>query len=194
MWNPPGIQSSHADPVELDPTALLLCGAAPQRQHSLFWGELVICFPQTNGQRHASCKKLIWSSFYPSIQFFNNAKESTDYLKSLQGDIQRKYGCDRTSSVHKLEDHIQESMVSWQITTGWYTSISQIPKTMWLNQWNQGSRVAQPSKALHLSARGVTTVPGLNPGCITSGRDWDSHRTAHNWPSIVRVWSGRPSL
>uniref|UniRef100_A0AAZ3PN52 Dystonin n=1 Tax=Oncorhynchus tshawytscha TaxID=74940 RepID=A0AAZ3PN52_ONCTS len=36
--------------------------------------------------------------------------ESTDYLKSLQGDIQRKYGCDRTSSVHKLEDHIQESM------------------------------------------------------------------------------------
>uniref|UniRef100_A0A8C7UPQ9 Dystonin n=1 Tax=Oncorhynchus mykiss TaxID=8022 RepID=A0A8C7UPQ9_ONCMY len=44
------------------------------------------------------------------FEFFNNAKESTDYLKSLQGDIQRKYGCDRTSSVHKLEDHIQESM------------------------------------------------------------------------------------
>ena len=31
-------------------------------------------------------------------------------------------------------------------------------------------------KALHLSARGITTVPGLNPGCITSGRDWESHR------------------
>uniref|UniRef100_A0A674CR72 Dystonin n=1 Tax=Salmo trutta TaxID=8032 RepID=A0A674CR72_SALTR len=44
------------------------------------------------------------------FEFFNNAKESTDYLKSLQGDIQRKYCCDRTSSVHKLEDHIQESM------------------------------------------------------------------------------------
>ncbi|CAB1338512.1 unnamed protein product [Coregonus sp. 'balchen'] len=44
------------------------------------------------------------------FEFFNDAKESTDYLKSLQGDIQRKYGCDRTSSVHKLEDHIQESM------------------------------------------------------------------------------------
>ncbi|XP_024244054.1 dystonin isoform X10 [Oncorhynchus tshawytscha] len=44
------------------------------------------------------------------FEFLNNAKESTDYLKSLQGDIQRKYGCDRTSSVHKLEDHIQESM------------------------------------------------------------------------------------
>ncbi|XP_014069740.2 dystonin isoform X25 [Salmo salar] len=44
------------------------------------------------------------------FEFFNDAKESMDYLKSLQGDIQRKYGCDRTSSVHKLEDHIQESM------------------------------------------------------------------------------------
>uniref|UniRef100_A0A4W5PTW8 Dystonin n=1 Tax=Hucho hucho TaxID=62062 RepID=A0A4W5PTW8_9TELE len=44
------------------------------------------------------------------FEFFNDAKESTDYLKSLQGDIQRKYCCDRTSSVHKLEDHIQESM------------------------------------------------------------------------------------
>ena len=29
------------------------------------------------------------------------------------------------------------------------------------------SRVAQRSKALHLSARGVTTDPGSIPGCIT---------------------------
>jgi hypothetical protein len=50
--------------------------------------------------------------------------------------------------------------------------------------------VAQRSKALHFSARGVTTVPGLNPGCITSGRDCESHRAAHNWPSIVQVWPG----
>ena len=32
-----------------------------------------------------------------------------------------------------------------------------------------GSRVAQRSKTLYLSARSVTTVPGSNPGCITSG-------------------------
>ena len=38
--------------------------------------------------------------------------------------------------------------------------------------------VVQRSKALHLSARGVTTVPGSNPGCITSDRDWESHRAA----------------
>ena len=28
------------------------------------------------------------------------------------------------------------------------------------------------SKALHLSARGVITDPGLIPGCITTGHDW----------------------
>ena len=47
------------------------------------------------------------------------------------------------------------------------------------------SRVPQWSKTLHLSARGVTAVPGLNPGCITSGRDWESHREAHNWPRVI---------
>ena len=58
------------------------------------------------------------------------------------------------------------------------------------------SRVVQWSKALHLSARGITTDPGSIPGCITTGRDWShrvqSHRVAHNWPSVVRfkVWPG----
>ena len=47
------------------------------------------------------------------------------------------------------------------------------------------------STAPHLSARGVTTVPGSNPGCITFCCDLESHRAAHNWLSIVR---GRLSL
>ena len=46
------------------------------------------------------------------------------------------------------------------------------------------------SKALHLSARGGTTDPGSIAGCITTGRDWETCRAAHNWPSIVRVWPG----
>jgi hypothetical protein len=48
------------------------------------------------------------------------------------------------------------------------------------------------SKALHLSAKGVTTDPGSIPGCITTGSDWQSHTAAHNWPSVVRVrvWLG----
>ena len=30
--------------------------------------------------------------------------------------------------------------------------------------------------------------PGSNPGCITPGYDWVSHRAAHNWPSVIQVW------
>ena len=43
------------------------------------------------------------------------------------------------------------------------------------------------SKALHRSARGVTTDPGSIPGCFTTIRDWEFHRVAHNWPSVVRL-------
>jgi hypothetical protein len=48
-----------------------------------------------------------------------------------------------------------------------------------------GHRVPQWSKALHLSARGVTTDPGSIPDCITTGCDWESQRAAHNWTSVV---------
>ncbi|XP_059422809.1 dystonin-like [Carassius carassius] len=44
------------------------------------------------------------------FDFFSGAKESLDYLKSLQDAIHRKYSCDRSSSLHRLEDLIQESM------------------------------------------------------------------------------------
>ena len=42
--------------------------------------------------------------------------------------------------------------------------------------------VVQRSKALHLSARGGTTDPGSIPGCITTGRDRESHSEVHNGP------------
>ena len=41
----------------------------------------------------------------------------------------------------------------------------------------------QRSKALHR----VNTDPGSIPGFITTGCDRESHRAAHNWPSVVRV-------
>nr|KAF6341137.1 hypothetical protein mMyoMyo1_004146 [Myotis myotis] len=44
------------------------------------------------------------------FEFFNEAKEATDYLRNLKDAIQRKYSCDRSSSIHKLEDLVQESM------------------------------------------------------------------------------------
>ena len=51
------------------------------------------------------------------------------------------------------------------------------------------SGVAQRSKALHRSANGVTTDPGLIPGCITTSRDPESHSAAHNWPSFGHLKS-----
>lgn len=50
-------------------------------------------------------------SHFSPVQFFRDAKESMDYLKNLQDAIHRKYSCDRTSSLHRLEDLTQESMV-----------------------------------------------------------------------------------
>ncbi|MEQ2305695.1 hypothetical protein AMECASPLE_000665 [Ameca splendens] len=44
------------------------------------------------------------------FEFFSDAKVSMDYLKNLQDSIQRKYNCDQSNSLHRLEDLIQESM------------------------------------------------------------------------------------
>ncbi|XP_053520943.1 dystonin isoform X3 [Artibeus jamaicensis] len=44
------------------------------------------------------------------FEFFNDAKEANDYLRNLKDAIQRKYSCDRSSSIHRLEDLVQESM------------------------------------------------------------------------------------
>ncbi|XP_075058647.1 dystonin isoform X25 [Mixophyes fleayi] len=44
------------------------------------------------------------------FEYFSDAKESTDYLKTLKDCILRKYSCDKSTAVHKLEDLVQESM------------------------------------------------------------------------------------
>ncbi|XP_067840170.1 microtubule-actin cross-linking factor 1 isoform X9 [Heptranchias perlo] len=44
------------------------------------------------------------------FEFYNDAKESMDYLKNLQETIKRKYSCDKSSSLVRLEDLVQESM------------------------------------------------------------------------------------
>ncbi|KAJ8359996.1 hypothetical protein SKAU_G00165210 [Synaphobranchus kaupii] len=44
------------------------------------------------------------------FEFFTDAKDAQDYLKILQDTIQRKYSCDRSSGLHRLEDLVQESM------------------------------------------------------------------------------------
>ncbi|XP_054239839.1 dystonin isoform X4 [Indicator indicator] len=44
------------------------------------------------------------------FEFFSDAKDAMEYLKNLKDTIYRKYSCDRSSSLHRLEDLVQESM------------------------------------------------------------------------------------
>ncbi|XP_066460132.1 dystonin isoform X6 [Eleutherodactylus coqui] len=44
------------------------------------------------------------------FEYFSDAKDAAEYLKSLKDSILRKYSCDKSTSVHKLEDLVQESM------------------------------------------------------------------------------------
>jgi hypothetical protein len=48
------------------------------------------------------------------------------------------------------------------------------------------SRVTLQSKALHRSARGVTTDTLVRFQAVS--HDCESHKVVHNWPSVVRVW------
>ncbi|XP_041438126.1 microtubule-actin cross-linking factor 1 isoform X6 [Xenopus laevis] len=44
------------------------------------------------------------------LQFFNDVRESEVYLSNLQDSIKRKYSCDRSTSISRLEDILQDSM------------------------------------------------------------------------------------
>ncbi|XP_055788361.1 tyrosine-protein phosphatase non-receptor type 18 isoform X1 [Salvelinus fontinalis] len=57
----------------------------------------------------------------------------------------------------------------------------------WAPEWRRGLRhcISMPGASLH-----TLHTHGSIPGCITTGRYWESHGAAHNWPSIVSVWPG----
>ncbi|XP_072912638.1 dystonin isoform X6 [Hemitrygon akajei] len=44
------------------------------------------------------------------FEFYNDAKESMDYLRNLEETIKRKYNVDKSSSLVRLEDLVQDSM------------------------------------------------------------------------------------
>ncbi|NWZ87029.1 MACF1 factor, partial [Poecile atricapillus] len=48
------------------------------------------------------------------FQFFSDARESETYLRNLQDSIKRKYSCDHNTSLTRLEDLLQDSMVAEQ--------------------------------------------------------------------------------
>lgn len=45
-------------------------------------------------------------------QFISDARDCESYLRQLQETIKRQYTCDKNSRLSKLEDLLQDSMVS----------------------------------------------------------------------------------
>lgn len=60
--------------------------------------------------------QLNWSTFL-SIQFFSDVKEAEEKIKKIQDTMKRKYTCDRTITVTRLEDLLQDAAV------GLFTSV-----------------------------------------------------------------------
>lgn len=60
--------------------------------------------------------QLNWSTFL-LIQFFSDVKEAEEKIKKIQDTMKRKYTCDRTITVTRLEDLLQDAAV------GLFTSV-----------------------------------------------------------------------
>uniref|UniRef100_A0A1A8GUE7 Dystonin n=1 Tax=Nothobranchius korthausae TaxID=1143690 RepID=A0A1A8GUE7_9TELE len=82
------------------------------------------------------------------FEFFSDAKGSMDYLKSLQESIQRKYSCDRSSSLPRLEDLIQESMDEKEQLLQYRSTVAGLSVVSWhylmtdiraIRNWNTAS-------------------------------------------------------
>lgn len=115
-----GVQRSPADPVAVGEPAVHVCGAASQRQHGVLPGEVtthsllsdlrtksllftVLHWPPQRHNVKYSCLP---------CQFMGDARDCESYLRQLQETIKRQYTCDRNSRLSKLEDLLQDSMVS----------------------------------------------------------------------------------
>lgn len=48
----------------------------------------------------------------PLPQFFTDVRETEEQLRKLQGTLHRKYTCDRSVTVTRLEDLLQDAQVS----------------------------------------------------------------------------------
>lgn len=49
------------------------------------------------------------------VQFFTDVKEAEEKLKKMQDTMKRKYTCDRSITVTRLEDLLQDAAVSWTV-------------------------------------------------------------------------------
>lgn len=47
-----------------------------------------------------------------SLQFFADVKEAQDKMKKMQENMKKKYSCDRSTTTTRLEDLLQDAVVS----------------------------------------------------------------------------------
>lgn len=61
------------------------------------------------------CRSLRWKVNFPLLfsfsQFFSDVKEAEEKLKKMQDTMKRKYTCDRSITVTRLEDLLQDAAV-----------------------------------------------------------------------------------
>lgn len=60
---------------------------------------------------------LIRSAFFPA-QFFADVKDAQDKMKKMQENMKKKYSCDRSTTATRLEDLLQDAVVSGRSSDG----------------------------------------------------------------------------
>lgn len=118
-----GLHSCPADSVELDPPTVLLYWGSSQRKHSLlpgteqwYWWKLICWIPITISQTSINilrAKGQIFSPLWcPFLQFFADVKGAQDKKMKMQENMKKKYSCDRSTTATRLEDLLQDAVVS----------------------------------------------------------------------------------
>lgn len=57
--------------------------------------------------------------FHCPAQFFSDVREAEEHLQKLQETLRRKYSCDRSITVTRLEDLLQDAQVRQRQEGGW---------------------------------------------------------------------------
>lgn len=112
------LSSSNQEPSYLLPAATCsLTGALDRDAPQASWGlcHSVLSAPVL-GLPWESCGLGVWSQVawrdpLPLPQFFSDVREAEGQLQKLQEALRRKYSCDRSATVTRLEDLLQDAQV-----------------------------------------------------------------------------------
>lgn len=138
LWVPSsGLHCSSADSVELAPAAVLLHWNPPEGEHGTFPGQcsfhhqLLLKLGFKN--RSAALNSPFFLPLF--VQFFTDVKEAEEKLKKMQDTMKRKYTCDRSITVTRLEDLLQDAAVSWTVSPWTFSVLKNLSSTSNVANW-----------------------------------------------------------